>query len=66
MEYPKIKKEKIPSHIMSRWQEIVNTLAQLLDVPAALIMRADPPFIEVFKASNTENNPCQLLPPNQK
>ncbi len=57
MEYPKIKKEKIPSHIMIRWQEIVNTLAELLDVPAALIMRADPPFIEVFKASNTENNP---------
>ena len=51
MEYPKIKKEKIPSHIMIRWQEIVNTLAELLDVPAALIMRADPPFIEVFKAS---------------
>ena len=39
------------------WQQVVDTLAEVLDVPSALIMKGDYPYIEVFRSSNTENNP---------
>ena len=51
---------KIPKGIVEKWQRTVNLLADLLDVPAALIMRVDPPNIEVFRASSNENNPYQV------
>lgn len=40
-----------------KWQNIVNILAQMLDVPSAIITRVKEPYIEVFKAAETQNNP---------
>ena len=41
----------IPDEILEKWQSIVNILADLLDVPAALITKIEPPIIEVFRTS---------------
>src|SRR6056297_1148978 len=60
MENPLIKEIKIPDGIVQKWQRTVDLLAELLDVPAALIMRVDPPYIEVFRASSNENNPYRV------
>ncbi|MDZ7672581.1 MAG: PAS domain S-box protein [Halanaerobiales bacterium] len=57
MEYPLIKEIKIPDGIVQKWQRTVDLLAEVIDVPAALIMRVDPPYIEVFRASDNDKNP---------
>ncbi|MGM0421038.1 MAG: HD domain-containing phosphohydrolase [Bacillota bacterium] len=48
---------EIPDRVTAKWQEIVDILADMVEVPAALVMRADHPEIEVFKASQTGANP---------
>lgn len=48
----------IPHQYILSWQRIVDTLAIIIDVPAALIMKFTEPYLEVFVSSNTdENNP---------
>ncbi len=51
------KKFEIPANIFKEWQEIVDLLAELVDVPVGLIMRVTGPDIEVFVSSNTHGNP---------
>lgn len=48
---------EIPADILENWQEIANILADVLGIPAALIMRYADPCIEVLVASNNEGNP---------
>ena len=60
MNYPETKNQKIPKNISDKWQEIVDTIADLLDVSAALIMKADPIYIEVFRASKNSENPYEI------
>ena len=50
----------IPDKIINKWQSIVNTLAEIIHVPAALIMKVDSPYIEVFRSSETNNNPYKV------
>ncbi|MBN2566434.1 MAG: GAF domain-containing protein [Candidatus Eisenbacteria bacterium] len=50
----------VPDEIVGKWQQVVNTIAELLHVPAALIMRVDPPHIEVFRASESPGNPYEV------
>ncbi len=47
----------MPESILKSWQEIVDILSQILDVPAGLIMRLDDPDIEVFTSSKSRDNP---------
>jgi signal transduction histidine kinase len=47
----------IPDPILERWQEIVNLMADMLAVPAGLIMRILGEEIHVFVSSRTEGNP---------
>lgn len=47
----------INENIIDKWEDIVNNLAKILNVPAALIMRLVGTDITVFAASDTENNP---------
>jgi signal transduction histidine kinase len=47
----------IPDKILGKWQNIVNLMAEMLDVPAALITRIVGEEIHVFVASGTEGNP---------
>lgn len=50
----------LPDHMQREWQEMLDLLAGLMEVPAALIMKASPSFVEVFGASQTEENPYSV------
>jgi len=50
----------VPENIFENWQEIVNILAQIVHVPAALIMRIQDTDIEVFVSSKSKGNPLSL------
>lgn len=61
MKQPVNKKNIIVSkEIISKWQEIVNTMAEIIDVPAGLIMRVEEPYIEVFSSSKSSANPYKV------
>jgi len=47
----------IPEHILGKWQNITDLMANLIGVPAGLIMRIADEDIEVFVSSNTRGNP---------
>jgi PAS domain S-box-containing protein len=49
---------QVPPDIIRKWQEIVDLLADLMHVPSASIMRAEPPQIKVFVSSASKGNPC--------
>ena len=49
----------IPDSMLSKWQRIVNLMAEIISVPAGLIMKVDRHQIEVLVASSTEGNPYQ-------
>ncbi len=46
-----------PDILISRWQMLLDTVASIYKVPAALIMRLNEDNIEVFLKSQTANNP---------
>ena len=50
---------EISEEIRTKWQTIVDILSELVNVPAALIMRLVQSDIEVFVSSKSENNPYQ-------
>ncbi len=52
-------KPGVPQEIQARWQRIIDLMARVTGVPAALIMKVDPPQIEVFLSSATGGNPYQ-------
>ena len=47
----------IPENIAQKWQNLVDNMANLIGVPAGLIMRIVEPDIEVFLSSKTSDNP---------
>jgi len=47
----------ISTELTSKWQDILNLLADIYEVPAALIMQVHEQEIEVFLSSQTEGNP---------
>ncbi len=48
---------EIPDFFLNAWQELVDILAEIIGIPAALIMRLKDPDIEVFVSSDSEGNP---------
>lgn len=48
---------EVPEDLLESWQHIVDIMAEIVEVPAALIMKLDEPYIEVFLSSNTQGNP---------
>jgi len=48
---------EIGAEELAKWQQLVDLLARLADVPAALIMRATAAEIEVFVSSASSENP---------
>lgn len=57
MEKKRIDRPIVPKDIINSWQSIVNIIATIGDVPAALIMKAEPPFMKVFVSSQGADNP---------
>src|ERR1700739_2264668 len=49
----------VPPDIVLKWQEIVDLTAEIMRIPAALIMRVEPPNIKVFVSSETQGNPYE-------
>ena len=47
----------VPEPILQKWQGIVDLMAELVGVPAGLVMRIAENDIEVFVSSKTEENP---------
>ena len=52
-------KPSVPDDILTKWQRIVDLIAEIVGVPAGLIMQVDPPQIEVFITSSTAGNPYE-------
>jgi len=50
---------QIPSETVEKWQGIVDLLAEIMHVPAALVMRVEPPNIKVFVSSESKGNPYE-------
>lgn len=50
-------KPQIPDEMLAKWQRVVDILAQLLEVPAGLIMKTDAPRHDVLMTSNSPGNP---------
>lgn len=50
----------IPEDMSDNWQTIVNLLAEIVNVPAALIMRIHKEHIEVFSANNNRTHPYHV------
>jgi PAS domain S-box-containing protein len=47
---------EIPSEIVHKWQDIVDLLAAIMNIPSAMVMRAEPAAIKVFVSSTPEDN----------
>jgi len=47
----------VPSDIVQKWQEMMNLVAEIMQVPSALIMKVESPNIKVFAASESRKNP---------
>lgn len=48
---------EIPESIFKKWQNIVDIMAEIIGVPAALIMRLEGSELEVFVSSQSVGNP---------
>ena len=42
-----------------KWQEIADIIAEIVDVPSALVMKVEPPNIKVFVSSESNGNPYE-------
>jgi PAS domain S-box-containing protein len=49
---------QVPSDVVRKWQEIVDLLAEIIQVPSASIMRVEPAQLKVLVSSASEGNPC--------
>ncbi len=45
--------------VLRKWQEVLDILARIVQIPAALIMRAEPPSIKVCVSSHSAGNPYE-------
>ena len=54
-----LKKPDVPFNIQKKWQIIVDLMAKIMEAPAGLIMKVDPPQIEVFISSKNKRNPYE-------
>jgi PAS domain S-box-containing protein len=48
---------EVPPRVVQKWQTIVDLIAEIVKVPAALIMKVEPPEISVFVSSRSPGNP---------
>ena len=53
----KTKNIVIPSKIVDIWQQVVNSISELLSIPSVMINRLEPPELEVFRSNISPNNP---------
>lgn len=56
----KLDESVLMNQITEKWQVLLNTVAAIYNVPAALIMRLDTDYIEVFLKNQSDGNPYGL------
>ncbi|UTY56871.1 ATP-binding protein [Massilia sp. erpn] len=49
----------VADEVAHKWQGILDLIARLVQVPAALIMKVEPPQIKVFLSSHSDGNPYE-------
>jgi len=59
LESDNYRKHEVPEDYLRKWQETIDVLASVFDVPAGLIMRVLPDEIEVLVRSQGEDNPYE-------
>jgi GAF domain-containing protein len=47
----------IPSGMVDIWQQVVDSVANLLSVPSVMINRVEPPELQVFRSNASSTNP---------
>lgn len=52
--------DNLPVWLLQKWQKIADLLADLLEVRAALIMKTEDEFMEVFISSHSQGNPYHV------
>ena len=52
-------KPEVPANVMKNWRELLNLVAEILKVPASLIMKLHENEIEVFMKSENKENPYE-------
>lgn len=52
--------DEIPQSFINKWQDIVDLLAKIIGIPAALIMKVENDYMEVFISSKSANNPYHI------
>lgn len=59
---PEVNSEKlaISENFLQKWQNCVNILAQIINVPCALIMKVDSQYLEVFCSNSSRTNPYNI------
>jgi C4-dicarboxylate-specific signal transduction histidine kinase len=50
---------QVPPLIIHKWQEIIDLLAEMLNVPSALVIKAEPPHARVLVSSESQGNPYE-------
>ncbi len=50
----------IPGEIIEKWQNVADLLADILDIPAALVVKVHRDKIKVFISSRSKDNPYQV------
>lgn len=56
---PPARYPQIPPELLQKWQGVVNLVADIMKVPASLIMKIEPPEIAVLVASESKGNPYE-------
>ena len=56
----KNKFDQIPQSFIRKWQDIVDILAKIIGIPAALLMKVENDVMEVFISSKSDNNPYRI------
>lgn len=47
----------VPKYVIEKWQSVIDILADIMEVPVALIMKVELPVIKVFLANKSKDNP---------
>ena len=50
---------EVPGDLLAKWQDTTNVMADIFEVPAALIMRVLPDQIEVLVSAHKDGNPYE-------
>jgi signal transduction histidine kinase/CheY-like chemotaxis protein len=57
---PDVPWRDVPEVLLPRWQQTIDLMARIYEVPAGLIMRVHTEQIEVFLASHSQGNPYEM------